>query len=138
MSKTNQRILGAILLVSTFIGLMVYFFDIKARRNAERLRDVQTITNALHQYATDHRGAYPPELDANEKQIGSAQSNCQIATPQCSITEGDACVNLGLSLESYLDELPEDPKSGSAEHTHYAVRLERSGGFLVTACDYSE
>lgn len=120
-------------------GLVVfYLIGIDSRRNSVRLKDVQAITTALHQYTADHGGNLPADLDNRVRQIGTARSGCELDTAQCSIAQSTDCIDLGTSLEPYLKDTPTDPASGSVAYTHYAVRAERGGGFLVIACDYSE
>ena len=125
------------------VGLMffsgtIYLSKREIRRNVERLEDIQAITTALHEYAAAHDGAYPVGLDARVRQIGSATAGCEMNTAQCSIGGTNDCIHLAPALSPYLKKMPYDPGSGSSERTHYAVRSEWGGRFLVIACDYSE
>lgn len=148
--KNSQNISGAeggkrriryflIIGLSTFMAIAFIYGRLDAWRNAERLRDVQTITNALHQYAADHGGAYPPGLDGTERQIGRASFGCDLRTSQCSVREGSDCLDLTVSLRPYLRSIPNDPGwAGNAWWTHYTVRKEKQGSFVVSACEYSQ
>ncbi len=132
------NIILALTILVAFGFLVLYLVGIDSRRNSVRLKDVQVITTALHAYAVEHGGSLPADLDTRVRQIGTAQSGCELDTAQCSIAQSTGCIDLGASLEPYLEDIPADPASGSVAHTHYAVRTERGGGFLVIACDYSE
>ena len=139
--RVNWMILaigGVVLISLVAIAFAWYFPGREARRNAERLRDVQAITGALQQYAALHAGAYPTGLDAEEKQIGSATTACGVQTAQCSIPETRGCLDLTVALDPFLEAIPVDPGMGSDARTRYAVRSERGGGLLVIPCDYSE
>ena len=141
-SVRTRRVVNAlviILIVGLFaIGIAAYLSQRESWRNVERLKDVQAITNALHQYAASHGGDYPAGIDTRAKQIGSATTKCEVRTAQCSISVANDCVDLAPALTPYLKDMPNDPGRGNEEWTRYAVKLERSGGFLVVACDYSE
>ncbi len=143
LPRERFRLIGRVVLWFALGGiflviLAVYFSGLAARRNVQRLKDVQTITVALHQYAADHAGTYPDGLDAEEKQIGSAVTGCAVKTAQCAVKATNDCLNLTPALSPYLKDMPTDPKSGSDARTRYSVRLERGGRLLVTACDYTE
>ncbi len=139
-SKRMTRLLSwlAVAGVCVLVFLAVRFV-LDAYWNAERLKDVQALTVALRQYAADHSGAYPAGLDAEDRQLGSASFGCEITTSQCMITISN-CLDLGAALKPYLAEIPADPaKWGKAKvRTRYAATVDRNGGLLVTACDYSK
>ncbi len=105
--------------------------------NAERLKDAQAITAALLQYAADPKGTYPAGLDADDKQLGSSSTGCEITTSQCSISI-PSCLDLTRELGPYLAEIPSDPARWGKTRTRYAATVDRDGGLLVTACDYSK
>lgn len=48
-------------------------------RNTSRRSDVNTILNAIYQYAIDNNGIYPVNLDTNLKMLGTAGSGCNIS-----------------------------------------------------------
>lgn len=136
LGRVNIALILVVLIVMVLVFL--YLAGIDTRRNATRLKDVQAITTALHQYVAEHNGNLPDGLDSRERQIGMASSGCFLSTAQCSIVQDTDCIDLNSSLRPYLKDLPADPATGSSSLTHYAVRIERGGGFLVIACDYSE
>ncbi len=137
-SKRMTKALAWLVVVGVFV--LVFFaarYILNAYWNAERLKDVQMITVALRQYAADHGGAYPSGLDAEEKQLGNMADGCEVATPQCSIVIS-SCLDLSKDLKPYLAEIPADPAKWRTERTRYAATVDRDGGLLVTACDYSK
>ncbi|MFZ1654807.1 MAG: hypothetical protein WBO92_05315 [Candidatus Moraniibacteriota bacterium] len=137
-SKLATKTLAWLVVAGVFVVVFVAVrFILDAYWNAERLKDVQTITVALRQYAADHDGRYPADLEAEEKQLGSSSIGCEIATPQCSVSASN-CLNLATELKPYLGEIPSDPAKWDDSRTRYTVRVERGGGLLVTACDYSK
>ncbi len=94
--------------------------------NGKRRRDVNTIANALLQYAGDHANAFPSGITGTQKEI------CK--------TGADACTNLvDLSVltqgAAYLISLPEDPNGTcNPNGTCYEVKLS-SGKVTVVAPD---
>lgn len=51
-------------------------------RNAQRKMDIKQITEAISQYAVDHRGSIPPGIDQNLRMIGTATSGCAVVCGQ--------------------------------------------------------
>lgn len=140
VGSSRHRIKHVLIVGLCALMVIVFVYSrLDAWRNRERLRDVQTITDAVHQYVADHRGTYPPGLDSTERQIGRASFGCHLRTPQCSIDEGSDCLDLTVSLRPYLWNIPDDPGwAGNAWWTHYAIRKERNGSFIVIPCEYSQ
>lgn len=137
-SRRVTRVLAWAVVVGVFIVIFIAVrYVLSAYWNAERLKDVQMITVALRQYAADHHGVYPDGLDADEKQLGSSTAGCEVATSQCSITI-PSCLDLTRELVPYLTEIPSDPAKWDKTRTRYAATVDRDGGLLVTACDYSK
>jgi prepilin-type N-terminal cleavage/methylation domain-containing protein len=69
-------------------------------RNAQRRSDVNTILNAVYQYAIDHNGTLPTGITTVTKHI-------------CATGAGTTCDTSGISLDvltgSYIVKLPHDP-----------------------------
>jgi DNA-binding NarL/FixJ family response regulator len=86
-------------------------------RDAQRRSDVNTILNALYQYAIDHNGNFPVSF-TNEEQ--------SICVPHASPCDG---VDLKALLDTYLIAIPSDPlQSKGAVTTGYTVkRVSESG-----------
>jgi prepilin-type N-terminal cleavage/methylation domain-containing protein len=68
--------------------------------NTQRKSDVNSILNAIHQYAADNKGALPTDITTTAKTITSAT--------------GAANINLCSTLvPTYLADLPIDPTDGT-------------------------
>ncbi|MDD4412583.1 MAG: type II secretion system protein [Patescibacteria group bacterium] len=77
-------------------------------RNAQRWSNVNTILNAVHQYAVDNRGILPVGITTTAKEICNTPT---VASSSCA-----SLANLWeLTLnESYLTALPKDPSCPGA------------------------
>ncbi len=91
-------------------------------RNAQRRSDVNTILNAVYQYAIDHNGAVPTGLPT-----GTAKEIC--------VTDAATCVN-GANIEvltgSYLVKIPADPLA-TGTGTLYSIVQNSNGRITVSA-----
>lgn len=92
-------------------------------RNTQRTSNVNTILNAIGQYAADHRGNIPPAIPATPDTIDAA----------------DLCADI---MPTYVPSLPTDPNSGAsgapitdcatASTTDYIVGQD--GNARITVC----
>jgi type IV pilus assembly protein PilA len=101
-------------------------------RNAQRRSDVNTILNAVYQYAIDNNGNLPtgiPVAPADAKEICSSA----IAGTDC--TDDWGAVNLRILTGSYLLNVPKDPQipSASGGTTHYRIVQDANGRITVSA-----
>lgn len=92
-------------------------------RNAQRSADVNTILNAVYQYALDNNGTLPASITTT-------------ATPICST--GGTCTGLiDLSVltasEKYLVSIPRDPQSPTGNTTGYTILKTANGRITVAA-----
>lgn len=91
-------------------------------RNAQRRSDVNTILNAVYQYAIDNNGELPMDIPANK-----TLTICKSLTP-C------AGASLDALLESYLVRIPHDPLNEADDlGTGYTVRLGSDGRITIAA-----
>jgi prepilin-type N-terminal cleavage/methylation domain-containing protein len=106
--------------------------------NGQRRADVQTILNAVYQYAIDNSGALPSGIDAV---TGSSQVLGNTLTPNCdttcsAVTTVAACTDLSGDLTpTYVVDIPFDPSSGSAANTDYYINRDANDRVTVGACD---
>ena len=123
----------AVLAVVVFVSLdpAKRFAD---ARDARRESDVQTILSAIHQYVIDNKGAFPPGLGVDERQLGTGGSACSVASGGCNVTD-ETCLDTSLDLAKYLKSTPIDPQIGTAERTRYSVQLNTDRIVTVRACD---
>lgn len=103
-------------------------------RDAQRRSDVNTILNAVYQYAIDHNGNLPGGIPS-----GTAKVICQsdMSSANCAalnvggITGG---VDLAVLTGSYLVKVPKDPLiSATATGTNYFIVQDSNGRITVSA-----
>lgn len=92
-------------------------------RNAQRRSDVNTILNAVYQYAIDNNGTLPASITTT-------------ATPICKT--GGTCtglIDLGVltTNERYLVSMPFDPNGSTANSTGYNISKSANGRVTVAA-----
>lgn len=95
-------------------------------RNAQRRSDVNTILNAVYQYAIDNSGNLPstiPTGSTNRRQICATKVDC----------DADG-IHLDMLSGSYLVGIPRDPRRAStATGTNYWIYQSSNGRVTVTA-----
>jgi type IV pilus assembly protein PilA len=93
-------------------------------RNAQRRIDVQTILNAVYQYALDNRGSLPSTITSTSTEI------CQTSAATCT-----SYIDLSvLSTSSkYVVSLPSDPSNSTTNGTGYFISKTQFNRVTVTA-----
>ena len=97
-------------------------------RNAQRRSDVNTILNAVYQYAIDNNGTLPSTIPTT-----TAKTICQVdvVSGTCTTLNG---VNLRMLSGAYLVSIPRDPQvTTSGTGTHYNIVQDTNGRITVTA-----
>lgn len=102
-------------------------------RNAQRWSNVNSILNAVHQYAVDHIGALPENIGTSAQEIcagGTATTTCTTAslTPLNELIWGEA----------YFVSIPLDPSCPTACATDgvgYTIVKSANGRITVAAPD---
>ena len=96
-------------------------------RDAQRRSDVNTILNAIYQYAIDNNGVIPTCIDTTRRGICTGGSNCASfdsgTDAQVVVGDTDTC-DLDVLTGTYLVNLPTDPSgapAGSTAYTGYDV-----------------
>jgi hypothetical protein len=102
-------------------------------RNGQRKLDVALLWNALHQYALDHHGSYPPAV-----QFEGTLEDC-LAMPlddSLTVCESGCSVTLPELLDSgkYLLSLPSDPSLEDASYTGYNVFFDTEHNDRISVC----
>lgn len=93
-------------------------------RDAKRRADVQTILNAIHQYAIDHHGILPPSIPSFE-----SREICVTGVTTC-----QGGVDLRALSGTYLVSIPLDPQADSTgTGTAYFVLRSPDGRISVSA-----
>lgn len=93
-------------------------------RNAQRRSDVNTILNAVYQYAIDHNGTLPSCIAVTSKNVCVGGSDCSGVTTGC---------DLDVLTGSYLVNLPTDPSGATANDTNYDIVRDANGRVTVSA-----
>ena len=143
--KTKGFTLLEILLVVAAIGILAGIVilainptkQLGVTRNAQRKVDVNTLINAIYQYAIDNNGNFPGAIDsvATSSQVfgtvaSGADSTCTATTTVASSTDLSAILT-----PTYIVEIPYDPSTGSVSNTDYYINKLTSGRIVVGACD---
>lgn len=96
-------------------------------RNAQRRSDVNTVLNAVYQYAIDHNGTLPTGIDTTTKHI------CATAVGSPATCDNNA-ISLDVLTGSYIVRLPHDPSVDSASGgTAYYIVKDSNGRVTVSA-----
>ena len=98
-------------------------------RDAQRRSDVNTILNAVYQYAIDNSGNMPAGITTTAKEI-------------C-VTDSADCDAAGVDLEvltgSYLVKIPVDPRAGStATGTDYLINRDATTSRITVSAPEAE
>ncbi len=93
-------------------------------RNSQRRIDVNTILNAVYQYAIDNNGTLPADVTTTAEQI--CKDNVVAST---------SCTWLGVltASEKYLVSIPVDPSGAGAVGNGYTILRTANGRITVAA-----
>ncbi|PIR06492.1 MAG: hypothetical protein COV55_03045 [Candidatus Komeilibacteria bacterium CG11_big_fil_rev_8_21_14_0_20_36_20] len=144
MLVNNSRGITLVGLIIT-VGILAILFGVAYAtinpvtrlKNAEdeaRRHDILFLSDALFQYARDHRGVLPVlgEITTNKKVICSAQG----ALRSCA-GDNEYCILIDDQdfFDDYLSELPIDPDLTSDTNTGYYLQKDSDTGYLIVgAC----
>ncbi|QQR78021.1 MAG: type II secretion system protein [Candidatus Moraniibacteriota bacterium] len=92
-------------------------------RNAQRRSDVNTILNAVYQYAIDNNGTLPASITTTATGVCKTGGTCT------------SLIDLGVLTinEKYLVSLPYDPTGSTANSTGYNIAKSANGRVTVSA-----
>jgi prepilin-type N-terminal cleavage/methylation domain-containing protein len=92
-------------------------------RNAQRRADVNTILNAVYQYAIDNNGTLPASITVTPTGVCKSGGTCT------------GLIDLGVltTNEKYLVTLPYDPSTSTANSTNYNISKSANGRVTVAA-----
>ena len=97
-------------------------------RNAQRRIDVNTISNAVYEYAVDNNGTLPANITAT-------------ATPMCK-TGGTCGALIDLSVlttgQKYIVSIPFDPSSSTPASAGYTIMSSSTTGRITVAAPAAE
>lgn len=101
--------------------------------NAQRKTDVNTIMNAIYQYALDNNGVFPSNLPTTTPRVlgtGVGATTCTATTTAVAFVDFTATL-----VPNYIVDIPRDPSGGTAADTNYYIRQLSTGRVVVGACD---
>jgi prepilin-type N-terminal cleavage/methylation domain-containing protein len=92
-------------------------------RNAQRRADVNTILNAVYQYAIDNNGTLPASITVTPTGVCKTGGTCT------------GLIDLGVltTNEKYLVTIPYDPSTSTANSTNYNISKSANGRVTVAA-----
>ena len=97
-------------------------------RNAQRRSDVNTVLNAVYQYAIDNNGTLPGVIPT-----GSGKLICESDTTGTACTTTANGVDLSSLVGTYVVDIPEDPQDETAGTVGYTIIQDANGRVTVTA-----
>ena len=97
-------------------------------RNAQRRSDVNTILNAVYQYAIDNNGTLPGDIPTE-----AAKEVCESDTTEAACTDAADGVDLSSLVGSYVVEIPEDPQDTADGTVGYTIVQDANGRVTVAA-----
>lgn len=104
--------------------------------NTQRRSNINTIVNAVNQYAADNNGQLPSGITTSLRLIGTTLSACD-ATLCGSEFPSATCYDLGGTVApTYIAAMPFDPVTGNSSNTRYGIKKSASNNRVtVRACD---
>ena len=97
-------------------------------RNAQRRSDVNSVLNAVYQYAIDNDGNIPSVITGTRTEV------CSSATEA---TDCTGLIDLAVLTGTYLFTIPLDPQETNAAHSGYAIQ-QVDGRVTVDANEHAE
>jgi prepilin-type N-terminal cleavage/methylation domain-containing protein len=94
-------------------------------RNAQRSADVNTVLNAVYQYAIDNNGSLPSTVGTTQTEICATGGTCTSLIDLSVLTTN----------ETYLVAIPNDPTGSSANGAGYEIYQSANGRVTVVAPD---
>ena len=95
-------------------------------RNAQRRSDVNTVLNAVYQYAIDNSGTIPASIATGTACGTAAQEICKTSGTCTSLT--DLSSYLVTSTAKYLVSMPTDPTGATTNGTGYQIYKNSTTG----------
>ncbi|MDP3724308.1 MAG: prepilin-type N-terminal cleavage/methylation domain-containing protein [bacterium] len=95
-------------------------------RNAQRKADVNTMLNAVYQYAIDNSGILPASVTTTQTEV------CKTGASSCTGLVDLSVLTLN---EKYVPAVPTDPTGSSTNGAGYEIKKSSNGRVTVVAPD---
>ncbi len=124
---TLLEILLVVAAIGILAGIVIVAINpnkqLGATRDAQRQSNVNTILNAVYQYAIDNNGTIPASITTTSTAICKTGGTCT------------GLVDLGVltASEKYITAIPADPTSSTANSSGYNILKTVNGRITVTA-----
>ena len=127
---TLLEILLVVAIIAILAGIVILAINpgkqLADARNVQRSADVNTISNAVYQYAIDNNGALPGTITSDSTSICQTGFTCTFAIDLSVLTDN----------ATYLVAIPIDPTSEvGAEDSGYEIFLNANNRITVVAPD---
>lgn len=127
---TLLEVLLVIAIIAILAGIVIIAINpskqLADARNAQRRTDVNTILNAVYQYAIDNNGDLPATITTTPTEI------CRTDASSCS---GFIDLDVLTDNEKYLVSMPYDPNGYSSNGAGYEIEKSSNGRVRVYAPD---
>ena len=124
---TLLEVLLVVAIIAILAGIVVLALNpskqLANARNSQRRADVNTILNAVHQYAIDSNGTIPAAITTTSTEICKTSSTCT----------GLIDLSVLTANEKFLTSIPIDPISTSTNGTGYNISKSVNGRATITA-----
>ena len=133
---TLLEILLVIAIIAILAGIVIFAINpgrqLAQARNAQRRVDVNTILNAVYQYALDNNGSFP--TIPVENNVACADHSGNEICKSGSIDGCDVDLNILMQDGKYLVSIPSDPTGSaySGNGNGYGIQIDNNN--RVTVC----
>jgi type IV pilus assembly protein PilA len=132
---TLIEILLVVAIIAILAGIIIIAVNpnkqLKEAHITQRKSDVNTLLNAVYQYAVDNKGAMP---GANIPVAPSAAIEiCSLTVSATCIADGLADLSALISTQTYLTSIPVDPAGNTTNGVGYTIQKTINGRITVAA-----
>lgn len=126
---TLLEVLLVIALIAILAGIVILAINpgrqVAQANNAQRSVDVNTILNAVYQYAIDNNGELPDDIDGTPTEICVTGGTCSGLADLSELTAN----------EQYLVAIPTDPTGATTNGAGYEIATTTNDRITVSAPD---